>query len=108
VLLERLIPFVKISNRIILDDFYKAHPDSCKALHDWLNVVKETQWKTPVDVLATYRKADPAGNFMVFNIRGNKYRLIVDITYSLQLVRLKYILTHAEYDKGNWKNDHFY
>lgn len=55
-----------------------------------------------------YPQAEAVGNFTVFNIKGNKYRLIVDLVYSDQIIYLKYILTHAEYDKDKWKNDHYF
>ena len=50
-----------------------------------------------------YRHADPVGDKTVFNIRGNRYRLITKIDYSAGTVQVREILTHAEYDKGEWK-----
>jgi mRNA-degrading endonuclease HigB of HigAB toxin-antitoxin module len=55
-----------------------------------------------------YRDAEAVGNFTVFNIKGNKYHLIVSIDYEAQLIYYKYFLTHAEYDQENWKNDDYY
>jgi mRNA interferase HigB len=52
-----------------------------------------------------YPTADAVGNFIVFNIKGNSYRLIVSIDYAIQTIYYKYFLTHAEYDKEKWKND---
>jgi mRNA-degrading endonuclease HigB of HigAB toxin-antitoxin module len=57
---------------------------------------------------ATYRDAEAVGNFTVFNIKGNKYRLIISIDYEEQVIYYKYFLTHAEYDKEQWKNDPHY
>jgi len=48
------------------------------------------------------------GNFTVINVKGNKYRLILSIDYEKQVVYFKYFLTHAEYDKEEWKNDYYY
>ena len=48
------------------------------------------------------------GNFTVFNLKGNKYRLILDIDYSEQVAYFKYFLTHAQYDKEQWKNDPYF
>jgi mRNA interferase HigB len=54
------------------------------------------------------RTAEAVGNFTVFNIKGNKYRLILDIDYEEQVAYFKYFLTHAEYNKEQWKNDDYY
>ncbi len=54
---------------------------------------------------SVFPQAEAVGNFTVFNIKGNKYCLIVTIDYERQLIYIKYILTHAEYDKDRWKND---
>jgi mRNA interferase HigB len=59
-------------------------------------------------VQAIYSKAEAVGNFTVFNIKGNTYRLIADINYIKQRIYIKYILTHAEYDKEQWKNDPYF
>ncbi len=55
-----------------------------------------------------YPTAEAVSNFTVFNIKGNRYRLIVDIVYSEATIFVKYVLTHAEYDKDKWKNDPYY
>ena len=56
------------------------------------------------EVRATFRHADQVGTCMVFNIKGNDYRLITKIDYAYQKVFIKYVLTHPEYDKGKWKD----
>ncbi|MCV3214424.1 type II toxin-antitoxin system HigB family toxin [Plectonema radiosum NIES-515] len=61
-----------------------------------------------IEVQATYPKAEAVGSFTVFNIKGNNYRLIVDIVYEAQRIYIKYVLTHAEYDKDKWKNDPYF
>ncbi|PAX55195.1 hypothetical protein CK510_11335 [Brunnivagina elsteri CCALA 953] len=53
-------------------------------------------------------KAEAVSNFTVLNIKGNKYRLILSIDCEKQLIYIKNILTHAEYDKANWKNDPYF
>jgi mRNA interferase HigB len=55
-----------------------------------------------------YPTAEAVGNLTVFNTKGNKYRLIVDLLYSDQRIFVKYILTHAEYDKDRWKDDPYF
>ncbi len=85
-----------------------VYPDVEKQIKDWYDVVKVAEWQSLIDVQVIYRDAEAVGNFTVFNIKGNKYRLIVSIDYEAQLIYYKYFLTHAEYDKENWKNDDYY
>ncbi|WP_373536586.1 type II toxin-antitoxin system HigB family toxin [Microcoleus sp.] len=61
-----------------------------------------------MEVQTIYPQAEALGNFTIFNVKGNKYRLIVSLNYQKQIVYIKYILTHAEYDKNNWKNDPYF
>jgi mRNA interferase HigB len=79
-----------------------------KQLNDWNDIVKGAEWQSLIDVQVIYRDAEAVENFTVFNIKGNKYRLIVSIDYEAPLIYYKYFLTHAEYDKENWKNDDYY
>jgi mRNA interferase HigB len=84
------------------------YPDVEKQIKDWYDIVKVAEWQSLIDVQGIYREAEAVGNFTVFNIKGNKYRLIVSIDHEAQLIYYKYFLTHAEYDKENWKNDDYY
>ncbi|NCS22402.1 MAG: type II toxin-antitoxin system HigB family toxin [Microcystis aeruginosa G11-06] len=61
-----------------------------------------------VEVQTVFPKAAAVGNFTVFNIKGNSYRLITSIDYQKRLIYIKYVLTHAEYDKEQWKNDPYF
>jgi mRNA interferase HigB len=81
------------------------YPDVKKQVNDWYTTVSKANWKNLEDVRQIYRDAEAVGNFTVFNIKGNDYRLIVGIDYENQTVYYKYFLTHAEYDKDRWKND---
>ena len=81
------------------------YPDAKKAVETWYLVVKNAAWSNLEDVREVYRDAEAVGNFTVFNIKGNNYRLIVGINYVKQRAYFKYFLTHAEYDKDAWKND---
>ncbi|MEO0012925.1 MAG: hypothetical protein RLZZ535_1314 [Cyanobacteriota bacterium] len=84
------------------------YPDAKKPINNWHTTVKKAQWQNLEDVRQIYRDAEAVGNFTVFNIKGNDYRLIVGIDYENQTVYYKYFLTHAEYDKGKWKNDFYF
>jgi mRNA interferase HigB len=81
------------------------YPDAKKAVETWYLVVKNAAWSNLEDVREVYRDAESVGNFTVFNIKGNNYRLIVGINYVKQRAYFKFFLTHAEYDKDYWKND---
>jgi mRNA interferase HigB len=84
------------------------YPDTIKQIEDWYTTVKKSDWQSLTDIRQIYRDADAVGNFVVFNIKGNNYRLIVGIDYADQTVYFKYFLTHAEYDKDKWKNDPYF
>lgn len=81
-------------------EYYGKHPDSKTSLENWLATAKSANWKKPSDVVATIPTADPIkNNRVVFNIAHNRYRLIVEIQYSIQFIYVCFIGTHPEYDK---------
>ncbi|BAZ81127.1 type II toxin-antitoxin system HigB family toxin [Sphaerospermopsis kisseleviana CS-549] len=84
------------------------YPDIKKQIDRWYATVKKAEWQNLEDVRKIYRDAEAVGNFTVFNIKGNDYRLIVGINYATQKVFYKYLLTHAEYSKEKWKNDDYF
>ncbi len=84
------------------------YPDAKVALDSWYKTAQKSTWTNLLEVQKTYSSAEAVGNFTVFNIKGNKYRLIVSIDYQRQTIFIKYILTHAGYDKDGWKNDPYY
>jgi mRNA interferase HigB len=97
-----------VISRRRLREFCESHADSCEALYDWYDTASQASWQNLIEVQQTYPRAEAVSNFTVFNIKGNRYRLIADIQYQKQLIYVKYILTHAEYDKENWKDDPYY
>jgi mRNA interferase HigB len=84
------------------------YPDVSDTIEKWNTIVEEAQWQNLEEVRQIYRDAEAVGNFTVFNIKGNAYRLIVGINYRRQVIYYKYFLTHAEYDKDKWKNDPYF
>lgn len=96
-----------ISIRTLRDDA-AMYPDAKKQIDSWYATVKNAEWDNLENVRKIYRDAEAVGNFTVFNIKGNAYRLIVGIDYESQTVYYKYFLTHAEYDKDKWKNDPYF
>lgn len=91
-----------------LREFIEQHADCREAMDNWFKVAKRADWSNLVEVQSIFPKAEAVGNLTVFNIKGNRYRLIVSIDYVKQLIFIKYILTHAEYDKERWKNDRYF
>ena len=91
-----------------LREFGGKHGDSIAALDSWYKVARKARWTNLVAIQVVFPQAEAVSNFTVFNIKGNKYRLIVSIDYKKQLIYIKYILTHAEYDRDKWKNDPYF
>lgn len=76
------------------------HPDAQPSLQAWFADVKQAEWKTPTDIKNLYRNASfIANNRVVFNIKGNKYRLVVAVQYEYGIVYIRFVGTHLEYDK---------
>jgi mRNA interferase HigB len=79
------------------------HGDCVDQVADWYRVARRSDWRNLAEVRQSFRHADTVGDKTVFNIKGNDYRLIVHIRYSTGTIYIKDLLTHAEYDKGTWK-----
>ncbi len=79
--------------------FWKSHPDAEQGLKAWYQEATNAAWTQPADVKAQFRNASVLKNRrVVFNIKGNDYRLVVAVAYKLQVVYVKFVGTHAEYD----------
>ena len=82
--------------------FWEKHPDAEQPLKSWVDEVKKASWKQPAEIKEQYRSASILKNRrVVFNIKGNDYRLIVSVAYKVQVVYIKFIGTHFEYDEIN-------
>ncbi|PYU24684.1 MAG: hypothetical protein DMG32_13325 [Acidobacteria bacterium] len=75
------------------------------SLKAWYKITKAAKWEHLLDLRQTFPSADSVGTCIVFNIHGNKCRLITRINFKWQLVYTLHVLDHAEYDNGRWKND---
>lgn len=71
----------------------------------WYKRISESKFNNFTELRQLFSSSDVVGNFTIFNISGNNYRLIAYIDYEAQIIFIRAILTHADYDKGNWKND---
>ena len=90
-----------------LRTFWERHPDAERPLRHWHRIAIHARWRNLPDVRRAFPHADAvrtkAGDVLtVFNIGGNKYRLIARIRYDFQLVNVRHVFTHREYDQRNW------
>jgi len=102
------ITFVKKTVRVIakstLREFWKEHNDCEEQLKSWFNEAEKSCWTSPADIKLDYPSASILPDHrVVFNIKGNSYRLIVKINYKIGLVWIRFIGTHNDYDKTNAK-----
>lgn len=90
----------RIFSKSTLREYWVKHPDTEQYLKTWYDTVMSSEWKTPNDVKKTYVNASILKDSrIVFNIKGNDYRLIVKFNFEKQWAFIKFIGTHVEYDK---------
>jgi len=93
---------LRVIARSTLVKFWRqsAHADAKGALQSWYDEALKAEWKCPQDLKEQYRSASVCGNNrVVFNIAGNKYRLVVEMQYRAGIVWVKFVGTHAQYDR---------
>ena len=91
---------MRVIGRDKLDEFCRAHADARPWIEGWLAEVRGAQWATPQDIKESFRSASfLADNVVIFNVKGNRYRLEVVVAYSTKVVVARWIGTHAEYTK---------
>ena len=91
---------MRVIAKKILRDFWLKHPDCEQQLKSWYNEAEIATWKTPNEIKRDYPSASILeNNRIVFNIKGNNYRLIIKLNYHYQMVWIRFIGTHAQYDK---------
>ena len=94
---------MKILGRDKLIQFSRKHAHAKKALDAWFDEVEQSAWRRPQDIKASYPSADfLADNRVIFNIKGNHYRLVVKVRYQNGLVVIEWVGTHAAYDKQSF------
>ena len=94
-----------VISRKKLKQALEQHPDWENPLNSWFMVAENAEWRRFADVRRTFSSADVVGTCTVFNVGGNKCRLITWINYKEHRVFIRSVLSHAEYDKGKWKDD---
>ncbi len=88
-----------------LREFWRKHPVAEEPLKAWHRVAKHTTWESFADVREVYPSADQVGRCTVFDIGGNKFRLVVVIHFNRGKVYIRHAMTHEEYNKGRWRGD---
>jgi len=91
-----------ISRKRLLE-FGIRHPDAVSPLDAWYRLAKVARWRSFVELREQIPSADLVGRLIVFNIKGNSYRLIAEVFFDAGVVLLRAVLTHADYDRGGWK-----
>ncbi|NBT55149.1 MAG: type II toxin-antitoxin system HigB family toxin [Betaproteobacteria bacterium] len=94
---------MKIISNSALRAFAAEHPQAEAPLKGWRRVVEKNRYANWSDLKASFNSVDRVGDLVVFDIGGNKYRLISYIRFEKQIVYIKAVLTHQEYDIGAWK-----
>ena len=84
--------------------FCEKHPHGRSALDHWYRAAKRAQWSCFADVKQTFNTADFVAPYVVFDIGGNKYRLVAELNFGRRVLFVRHILTHKEYVKGGWKS----
>jgi mRNA interferase HigB len=91
---------MRVISRKALRVFWETHPDARPVLQAWYADVRQAHWKSPTDLKSVYRNASfVANNRIIFNVKGGKYRLIVAVHYRSQIVYIRFVGTHQQYDQ---------
>jgi mRNA interferase HigB len=93
---------LRVISKKILREFWEIHSDCEQQLKSWFKETSQAEWKNPNDIKLEYPNASIlSNNRVIFNIKGNNYRLIVKINYEYEMVWIRYIGTHSDYDDIN-------
>jgi len=92
-----------VISRKALREFWEKYPNSKTPLSRWFKIMEKQDFGTFAELRSIFPSADKVDDLIVFNIGGNKYRLIASIHFNRGKVYIRHVLTHGEYDKGGWK-----
>jgi mRNA interferase HigB len=94
---------VRIISRRRLNEFAEQHPETEGGLKHWYRTMKGNTYSTFAELRSAFSGVDQVERLFVFNVGGNKARLIAAIHFNTHIVYIRAVLTHSEYDKGNWR-----
>jgi mRNA interferase HigB len=95
---------MRVVGKEVLAEYAKSHADSKDALAVWIRVATSAIWTSIADLRKTYPHADFVKPYTVFNIKGNRYRLVTLVDYKQSIIYIEKCLTHAEYEKDKWNS----
>jgi mRNA interferase HigB len=95
---------MKIISNSALRAFAALHPQADEPLQGWRRVIEKNRFSNWAEMKTAFNMIDKVGELTVFDIGGNKYRLIAYVRFEKQIVYIKAVLTHRDYDKGAWKS----
>ena len=95
--------FMRVISNKALTDFSAIHPPAGEPLQAWRKIAESRTFSNFAEIKATFNAVDKVDIYYVFDIGGNKYRLITAIHYNVHKVYVRHVLTHAEYDTGKWR-----
>jgi mRNA interferase HigB len=91
---------MRVISRKTLRQFWDKHPNARQPLQAWYADVKHANWRSPADIKAVYQTASfISNNRIVFNMKGNKYRVVVVVEYRFSIIFIRFVGTHQEYDR---------
>ena len=99
---------MRVISKRALREFWEKHSNAKSGLLLWYQRISKVDVNNFSELRQIFSSADVVGNFVIFNISGNSYRLVTYIDYKDNMVFIRAILTHAEYNKEKWKNDDWY
>ena len=86
----------------VLDKACRVHRDLAPSIATWLAIAREAQWKSLHQLHQTWRNTDCVKGTTIFNIKGNRYRMLANVNYESQTIIVSELITHAEYSKRRW------
>lgn len=88
-----------------LRQFWEIHKEAEPPMRQWIKIVRQAAWGNFADVRDNFNHADIYGVCTIFDVGGNKYRIIAKAAYGINVVFIRFVLSHSEYDKQKWQSD---
>lgn len=96
---------MRIISEKALKEFWQNDTDAETVMREWIYLVRQADWKNSADVKQTFNTVNRVNSCFVFDVGGNKYRIIAKVAFRIRLVFIRNVLTHKEYDKDKWQAD---